>query len=110
MNPNGDSERFHPGGLHAVSSLVKLTVINTFQTVLGLHDHLDSLDILSAERLRPRWDSYFMVCTIELSTGALLYVPTLLQTLADLASHRSNCMKRRVGAILVRENRIVATG
>lgn len=33
-----------------------------------------------------------------------------LQTLADLASQRSNCMKRRVGAILVRENRIVSTG
>jgi len=31
-------------------------------------------------------------------------------TLASLASHRSNCMKRRVGAILVRNNRIVATG
>lgn len=91
VDPNGDSERAHPGGLHAVFSLVKLTIINTFQTVSDLHDHLDSLNILSAERLRPRWDCYFM-------------------TLADLASQRSNCMKRRVGAILVRENRIVATG
>jgi deoxycytidylate deaminase len=34
----------------------------------------------------------------------------LSQTLASLASRRSNCMKRRVGAILVRENRILATG
>jgi hypothetical protein len=32
------------------------------------------------------------------------------QTLASLASMRSNCMKRRVGAILVRNKRIVATG
>lgn len=30
--------------------------------------------------------------------------------LASLASLRSNCMKRRVGAILVRNNRILATG
>lgn len=111
MDPNGDSERAHPGGLHAVFSLVKLTIINTFQTVSDLHDHLDSLNILSTERLRPRWDCYFMVCTkIELSTGASYVLPTHLQTLADLASQRSNCMKRRVGAILVRENRIVATG
>ncbi|KAG6380901.1 cytidine deaminase-like protein [Boletus reticuloceps] len=50
-----------------------------------------SLDIPNTERLRPRWDTYFM-------------------TLAELASQRSNCMKRRVGAILVRDNRVVATG
>jgi len=30
--------------------------------------------------------------------------------LASLASRRSNCMKRRVGAILVRNNRILSTG
>ena len=35
---------------------------------------------------------------------------TPIQTLASLASMRSNCMKRRVGAILVRNKRIVATG
>jgi dCMP deaminase len=33
-----------------------------------------------------------------------------MQTLASLASRRSNCMKRRVGAILVRQNRVLATG
>lgn len=32
------------------------------------------------------------------------------QTLASLASHRSNCMKRRVGALLVRSKRILSTG
>ena len=30
--------------------------------------------------------------------------------LADLAAHRSNCMKRRVGCVLVREKRVVSTG
>jgi len=78
-------------GLRGINPFVKLNVINTFQSISELHCHLDSLDMASAERLRPRWDTYFM-------------------TLADLASQRSNCMKRRVGAILVRENRIVATG
>ncbi|SCZ98218.1 BZ3500_MvSof-1268-A1-R1_Chr3-2g06227 [Microbotryum saponariae] len=43
------------------------------------------------EALRPSWDPYFML-------------------LASLASLRSNCMKRRVGAVLVREKRVVSTG
>ncbi|KAI6136354.1 cytidine deaminase-like protein [Pisolithus sp. B1] len=71
-------------GLHAILPFVKVN----YQE---LRSHLDFVNVLSTERLRPRWDSYFM-------------------TLADLASQRSNCMKRRVGAILVRDNRIVATG
>jgi len=42
-------------------------------------------------------------------TANLIYNASL-QTLASLASMRSNCMKRRVGAILVRNKRIIATG
>ncbi|GAA5967820.1 hypothetical protein JCM21900_001781 [Sporobolomyces salmonicolor] len=49
-----------------------------------------SLPSLS-EHLRPSWDTYFMA-------------------LASLASLRSNCMKRRVGAVLVRDKRVVSTG
>jgi dCMP deaminase len=30
--------------------------------------------------------------------------------LADLAAHRSNCMKRRVGCVVVREKRVISTG
>ncbi len=40
---------------------------------------------------RPSWDEYFM-----------------LQ--AELAKLRSNCMTRKVGAVIVRENRQIATG
>ncbi|KAG2155559.1 cytidine deaminase-like protein, partial [Suillus clintonianus] len=77
--------------LHRASPQVKLRIVNSFDSIAELHCHLDSLDITNTNRLRPQWDTYFM-------------------TLADLASQRSNCMKRRVGAILVRENRIVSTG
>lgn len=77
--------------LRQLHSLVDLHIINSFDTVHELHDHLEELDITSAERLRPSWDTYFM-------------------RLASLASLRSNCMKRRVGAILVRNKRIVSTG
>jgi dCMP deaminase len=83
-----------PGGfslLRRASPQVKLKIVNSFPSIAELHYHLDALDITNRNRLRPQWDTYFM-------------------TLADLASQRSNCMKRRVGAILVRENRIVSTG
>ncbi|KIH86696.1 dCMP deaminase [Sporothrix brasiliensis 5110] len=50
------------------------------------------LDVEGVEQLlRPSWDRYFM-------------------SLASLAAQRSNCMKRRVGCVLVREKRVVSTG
>ncbi|OSX67330.1 hypothetical protein POSPLADRAFT_1042564 [Postia placenta MAD-698-R-SB12] len=71
--------------------LAKLHIVNAFDTIPALHSHLDNLNLLDQGRLRPGWDAYFM-------------------QLAELASERSNCMKRRVGAILVRNKRILATG
>ena len=68
-----------------------MTVINGWTSKAALFAHLEELELLNPERLRPSWDTYFM-------------------QLASLASLRSNCMKRRVGAILVRNNRILATG
>ena len=40
---------------------------------------------------RPTWDEYFL-------------------DIADLVSKRSTCLRRRVGAVLVRDKRILATG
>ncbi|KZT75096.1 hypothetical protein DAEQUDRAFT_21241 [Daedalea quercina L-15889] len=77
--------------LSSANDLVNLHVINSFDSVQTLHSHLDRMNLLDPERLRPGWDAYFM-------------------QLATLASRRSNCMKRRVGAILVRNKRILATG
>ncbi|KAA1467963.1 hypothetical protein DENSPDRAFT_833135 [Dentipellis sp. KUC8613] len=77
--------------LHKLAKLVTVHVINSYTSVSSLYSHLEKLDLTSMDRLRPSWDTYFM-------------------TLASLASMRSNCMKRRVGAILVRNSRIVATG
>ncbi|KAJ7619191.1 cytidine deaminase-like protein [Mycena polygramma] len=77
--------------LHSLSDLVNIHVSNNFKTLSVLHSYLDDLNLLDPGHLRPQWDAYFM-------------------TLASLASKRSNCMKRRVGAVLVRENRILATG
>jgi dCMP deaminase len=57
----------------------------------SLHSALTSLNLPNEARLRPSWDQYFM-------------------QLADLAAHRSNCMKRRVGCVIVREKRVISTG
>lgn len=77
--------------LRGLTQYVHLSVINSFQSKHSLFAHLEELDLTNPERLRPGWDTYFM-------------------ELASLASLRSNCMKRRVGAILVRKSRILATG
>ncbi|GLB35888.1 putative cytidine and deoxycytidylate deaminase zinc-binding region [Lyophyllum shimeji] len=86
-----DSPQQDPSCLLNLRDMVNAHVINSFTTLRGLHEHLASLDLMNPEHLRPGWDAYFM-------------------TLASLASQRSNCMKRRVGAVLVRENRVVSTG
>jgi dCMP deaminase len=70
---------------------ISVSIYNNFPNLKELHEHLESINLLDPDRVRPSWDTYFM-------------------KLADLASQRSNCMKRRVGAILVRGKRIVSTG
>ncbi|PSR76731.1 hypothetical protein PHLCEN_2v8328 [Hermanssonia centrifuga] len=75
----------------SLNHLVNLHLMNSFESISSLYRYLEELDLSDPERLRPGWDTYFM-------------------ELASLASLRSNCMKRRVGAILVRNKRILATG
>ncbi|KAI1608885.1 dCMP deaminase [Exophiala viscosa] len=66
-------------------------IFNAHPTLEAYHSFLATLDLPSPIRLRPTWDAYFM-------------------TLASLASQRSNCMKRRVGCVLVHNARIISTG
>lgn len=47
-------------------------------------------EIVAGHR-RPSWDEYFI-------------------EMANLAATRSTCLRRQVGAVLVRENRLIATG
>ncbi|OAP62093.1 hypothetical protein AYL99_04296 [Fonsecaea erecta] len=68
-----------------------LSILNSFPSISTYHAFLSTLDLPSPLRLRPTWDAYFM-------------------TLASLAAQRSNCMKRRVGCVLVHHARIVSTG
>lgn len=74
-----------------INNQANIKIINTSTSIKSLYVKLSETDLLNPERLRPTWDAYFM-------------------RLADLAALRSNCMKRRVGCVIVKESRVVATG
>ncbi|PTB68631.1 hypothetical protein BBK36DRAFT_1166532 [Trichoderma citrinoviride] len=79
-------------GLQPLISRATVRLLNTSSSLAHLYATLGKLDIPNPDRMRPGWDTYFMA-------------------LASLASQRSNCMKRRVGCVLVgRERRVISTG
>jgi dCMP deaminase len=87
-----DEHLFDPlTGLASLASRAKIKLLNNNTSIPSLHISLDTLDLPNPSRLRPTWDHYFM-------------------TLASLAARRSNCMRRQVGCVLVREKRVIATG
>ncbi|KAJ3192805.1 Deoxycytidine monophosphate (dCMP) deaminase [Irineochytrium annulatum] len=71
--------------------MADVTLKNNTTTLSALSTALTSSTLLHAARFRPDWDTYFI-------------------RLCRLASTRSNCMKRRVGCILAKDRKIVATG
>ncbi|KAK2762821.1 Deoxycytidine monophosphate (dCMP) deaminase [Arachnomyces sp. PD_36] len=78
-------------GRASLTDRAQVRLFNSLSSLEELHKALDILDISNEQRLRPGWDQYFM-------------------QLASLAAQRSNCMKRRVGCVLVREGRVISTG
>ncbi|KAL4948334.1 cytidine deaminase-like protein [Aspergillus filifer] len=74
-----------------VTDRAQLRLFNSSSSLGELHTALRTLNLADEQRLRPNWDQYFM-------------------ELASLAAQRSNCMKRRVGCVLVRERRVISTG
>ncbi|ROV96327.1 hypothetical protein VMCG_07662 [Cytospora schulzeri] len=88
-----DAQLYHPTTGQATHiSTAPVRLLNTSTSLAHLYVNLGKLDLLSTERLRPSWDNYFM-------------------SLASLAAQRSNCMKRRVGCVVVSHNRrVISTG
>lgn len=78
-------------GLAPLLNRAQLRLLNSSTNIAELHSSLRTLDLTDEGRLRPSWDQYFM-------------------QLANLAAQRSNCMKRRVGCVLVRDKRVISTG
>lgn len=77
--------------LSRLEKLCRLRLINKYTSLSDLHNALDGVNFTDTERVRPSWDTYFM-------------------SLAKLAAERTNCMKRRVGCVIARNKRMVATG
>jgi dCMP deaminase len=77
--------------LHATREKADLLITND-GTLEELHRKLDQmLPPLMSRFMRPTWDEYFM-------------------SIAKVVAMRSNCMKRKVAAIIVKDMRVVSTG
>ncbi|CAD6890512.1 unnamed protein product [Tilletia laevis] len=87
------SSSAQPEPLCSLFPKAALVLTNTHLSLDELHSSLHALQLPATlpTFLRPAWDHYFL-------------------SLCSLASLRSNCMKRRVGAVLVRSNRVLSTG
>ncbi|CAG8465930.1 hypothetical protein RhiirA5_476391 [Rhizophagus irregularis] len=77
--------------IYEIMSLADICIANSYLSLPPLYSYLLNINITDPDRLRPTWDTYFM-------------------HLSDLAASRSNCMKRKVGCILVKNRRVIATG
>lgn len=86
-----DKYMYSPDGLAGVAYKAKVLIVNQTQSIHKLSGTLAKMKLTDPTRLRPNWDAYFM-------------------RLANLAALRSNCMKRQVGCVLVREKRVISTG
>jgi dCMP deaminase len=49
--------------LRSFRNLVNVHVANNFDSIPALYSHLDDTNLLNPGRLRPDWDTYFMVIT-----------------------------------------------
>ena len=71
--------------------LIKRRFYNKTDDLLEFRQELSKFDFKNSQLVRPHFDTYFM-------------------RLAELASSRSNCMKRGNGAIITKDQRVISTG
>ncbi len=90
-NVEGKSKVGSDQQLDRTLELADHTVQNS-GTVSEFHDKIAKLVMkISAQKKRPDWDEYFM-------------------EIAKVVSLRSNCVKRKVAAVIVKDKRIISTG
>ncbi|EKD12916.1 uncharacterized protein L3040_005774 [Drepanopeziza brunnea f. sp. 'multigermtubi'] len=78
-------------GLLPLICRATIKLLNTSSDIAHFYARLSGVNLLNNDRLRPNWDLYFM-------------------QLASLGAQRSNCMKRRVGCVIVEDRRVISTG
>jgi dCMP deaminase len=77
--------------LRATQVMAEVSIVNN-DTIEDLHRKLDVLlPRLMSNFPRPAWDEYFM-------------------NIAKVVASRSNCIKRKVAAIIVKDKRVISTG
>lgn len=69
----------------------RVQIFNECESDEQLYEAMRAIQFTNPDLLRPSWDTYFL-------------------SLAKLASQRTNCMKRRVGCVITKDKRVVATG
>jgi len=86
-------ESGNPASQQLIATQKKADVsISNSGTIEELHRRLDEvIPPLMSRFMRPGWDEYFM-------------------NIAKVVAMRSNCMKRKVAAIIVKDRRIISTG
>lgn len=67
------------------------TISNSYSSVEEFYKSLEKLNLNDNELMRPQWDTYFM-------------------RIAHITSSRTNCMKRAVGAVIVKDCQIISAG
>lgn len=75
---------------HRDMATVRKMIFTTRENFIEVEEVSD-VSFLLEKKARPEWERYFI-------------------SIAQVASMRSNCMKRRVGAVLVKNNRVVGVG
>ncbi|KAG4089946.1 cytidine deaminase-like protein [Neocallimastix lanati (nom. inval.)] len=86
-----DDTQMFDKGLINIMNKSDLKIDNSSDSIEEFYEVLKEKKLNDYERLRPSWDTYFM-------------------TLSFLTARRSNCMKRKVGCILTKNNYILSTG
>lgn len=90
-NVEGKSKVGSDQQLNRTLELADYTIQNS-GTISAFHGKIGQLIMkISAQKKRPDWDEYFM-------------------EIAKVVSLRSNCMKRKVAAVIVKDKRVIATG
>ncbi|KAJ9116417.1 hypothetical protein QFC22_004859 [Naganishia vaughanmartiniae] len=63
ISPNATGGvQLQKSGLKQALAYAQLSIMNNFASVDELEKYLSEVDLVNAERLRPGWDTYFMVC------------------------------------------------
>ena len=93
ISPNASSStRRTNAGLRNALAYTHLQVMNNFKTVQELEAHLDSLNLTDGERLRPGWDTYFMVCRRQANCSVLRTITDIgVAGILAVELHEASC-------------------